>query len=126
MADGGAHYSTASGADATLIRAAIAGLLLTAGLSRGWRSSSPLRSRLPHGYTVLRQSYEAAGLICHQRPERSFHLAGIQPQSAPDVSGSMPQAQQAGEACLAGLQEPGERLPDPQRSLSPLRRFQRR
>lgn len=22
--------------------------------------------------------YEAAGLVCHQRPERSFHLAGIQ------------------------------------------------
>ena len=23
-------------------------------------------------------AYEAAGLVCHQRPERSFHLAGVQ------------------------------------------------
>lgn len=34
---------------------------------------------LAHGYTLLPAIvYEAAGLICHQRPERSFHLAGVQ------------------------------------------------
>jgi uncharacterized membrane protein len=34
---------------------------------------------LAHGYVVAPTLvYEAAGLICHQRPERSFHLAGIQ------------------------------------------------
>jgi hypothetical protein len=34
---------------------------------------------LAHGYTLFPTViYEAAGLICHQRPERSFHLAGIQ------------------------------------------------
>jgi uncharacterized membrane protein len=34
---------------------------------------------LAHGYILLPTIvYEAAGLICHQRPERSFHLAGIQ------------------------------------------------
>lgn len=34
---------------------------------------------LAHGYTLLPAIvYEAGGLICHQRPERSFHLAGVQ------------------------------------------------
>jgi len=34
---------------------------------------------LAHGYVTLPAVvYEAAGLICHQRPERSFHLLGIQ------------------------------------------------
>jgi uncharacterized membrane protein len=34
---------------------------------------------LAHGYTLLPAViYEAGGLICHQRPERSFHLAGVQ------------------------------------------------
>ena len=34
---------------------------------------------LAHGYVALPAIvYEAAGLICHQRPERSFHLHGIQ------------------------------------------------
>jgi uncharacterized membrane protein len=39
--------------------------------------AAPLALR--HGYTLFPAIvYEAAGLICHQRPERSFHLAGIQ------------------------------------------------
>ncbi len=39
--------------------------------------ASPLA--LAHGYTLLPALvYEAGGLICHQRPERSFHLAGVQ------------------------------------------------
>lgn len=34
---------------------------------------------LAHGYvTAPAIIYEACGLICHQRPERSFHLLGIQ------------------------------------------------
>lgn len=34
---------------------------------------------LAHGFVVLPAIvYEAAGLICHQKPERSFHLLGIQ------------------------------------------------
>jgi len=34
---------------------------------------------LAHGSALLPALvYEAAGLVCHQRPERSFHLAGIQ------------------------------------------------
>jgi uncharacterized membrane protein len=34
---------------------------------------------LAHGSTLFPALvYEAAGLVCHQRPERSFHLAGIQ------------------------------------------------
>jgi hypothetical protein len=34
---------------------------------------------LAHGFIVLPAIvYEAAGLICHQKPERSFHLLGIQ------------------------------------------------
>jgi uncharacterized membrane protein len=34
---------------------------------------------LAHGYSLVPAIvYEAAGLICHQRPERSFHLAGVQ------------------------------------------------
>lgn len=32
-----------------------------------------------HGYVVgPALVYEACGLVCHQRPERSFHLAGVQ------------------------------------------------
>jgi hypothetical protein len=34
---------------------------------------------LAHGAIVLPSIvYEIGGLICHQRPERSFHLAGVQ------------------------------------------------
>lgn len=34
---------------------------------------------LAHGVTVLPAVvYEAGGLICHQRPDRSFHLSGVQ------------------------------------------------
>jgi uncharacterized membrane protein len=34
---------------------------------------------LAHGFVVLPAIiYEAAGLVCHQKPERSFHLLGIQ------------------------------------------------
>ena len=34
---------------------------------------------LAHGYVVLPSViYEIGGVICHQRPERSFHLLGIQ------------------------------------------------
>jgi uncharacterized membrane protein len=34
---------------------------------------------LAHGYgTAPALIFEACGLICHQRPERSFHLAGVQ------------------------------------------------
>ncbi len=34
---------------------------------------------LAHGYTLFPALvYEAGGPICHQRPERSFHLAGVQ------------------------------------------------
>jgi uncharacterized membrane protein len=34
---------------------------------------------LAHGYVVLPTVvYEIGGMICHQKPERSFHLLGIQ------------------------------------------------
>jgi hypothetical protein len=56
-----------------------AALLLTA-TAVSWVAivlTAPLA--LAHGYTLFPALvYEAAGLICHQRPERSFHLAGIQ------------------------------------------------
>jgi uncharacterized membrane protein len=37
-----------------------------------------LTSRSPRVASVAAAMYRAAGLICHQRPERSFHLAGAQ------------------------------------------------
>ena len=49
-------------------------------MALGWVAAillAPLA--LAHGVTWLPAIvYEAAGLICHQRPERSFHLAGVQ------------------------------------------------
>jgi Predicted membrane protein (DUF2085) len=54
--------------------------LLLAAIAVSWVAlvlAAPLA--LAHGYTFLPAIvYQAAGLICHQRPERSFHLAGIQ------------------------------------------------
>jgi uncharacterized membrane protein len=56
-----------------------ASLLLTA-TALAWVAivlAAPLT--LAHGYVLFPSLvYEAAGLVCHQRPERSFHLAGIQ------------------------------------------------
>lgn len=59
---------------------------------------------LAHGYTVLPAIvYEAAGLICHQRPERSFHLVGIQlPVCARCFGLYASGAAGAVMACLAG------------------------
>ena len=64
---------------------------------------------LAHGYTVLPAIvYEAAGLICHQRPERSFHLAGIQlPVCARCFGLYASGAAGALIACLAGLSGAG-------------------
>ena len=64
---------------------------------------------LAHGYTVLPAVvYEAAGLICHQRPERSFHLAGIQlPVCARCFGLYASGAAGALIACLAGLSGAG-------------------
>jgi uncharacterized membrane protein len=38
-----------------------------------------LTSRHPRLVSAAAVVYSAAGLICHQRAERSFHLAGVQP-----------------------------------------------
>src|SRR6476659_363472 len=58
-----------------------------------------------HGYVVgPALVYEAAGLICHQRPERSFHLAGIQLPVCARCFGLYDSgAAGASIACLAGL-----------------------
>jgi uncharacterized membrane protein len=37
-----------------------------------------LASPAPLASAAAAMFYDAAGLICHQRPERSFHLAGVQ------------------------------------------------
>jgi uncharacterized membrane protein len=60
---------------------------------------------LAHGYTLFPAIvYEAAGLICHQRPERSFHLAGIQlPVCARCFGLYASGAAGAVAACLGGL-----------------------
>ena len=86
-----------------------AGLLLTAG-ALSWVAlvlAAPLA--LAHGYTVLPAIvYETAGLICHQRPERSFHLAGIQlPVCARCFGLYASGAAGAVMACLAGLSGTG-------------------
>jgi hypothetical protein len=67
---------------------------------------------LAHGYTLLPAVvYEAAGLICHQRPDRSFHLAGIQlPVCARCFGLYLSGAIGALAACAAGLSAPGRVL----------------
>jgi Predicted membrane protein (DUF2085) len=67
---------------------------------------------LAHGYVVLPTIvYEAAGLICHQRPERSFHLAGIQlPVCARCFGLYASGAAGALAGCLAGLSISGRVL----------------
>jgi uncharacterized membrane protein len=37
-----------------------------------------VRSHHPALVAAAAMVYQGAGLICHQRPERSFHLAGVQ------------------------------------------------
>jgi hypothetical protein len=73
---------------------------------------------LAHGYILLPTVvYEAAGLICHQRPERSFHLAGIQlPVCARCLGLYASGAAGAVAACLAGLRG-SSRAPSPRAPL---------
>jgi hypothetical protein len=74
---------------------------------------------LAHGFTLLPAVvYEAAGLICHQRPERSFHLAGIQlPVCARCVGLYASGAAGAVAACMAGLKG-SSRLPTPRATVA--------
>ena len=67
---------------------------------------------LAHGYVLFPALvYEAAGLICHQRPERSFHLAGIQlPVCARCLGLYASGAAGALAACVAGFAASGEVL----------------
>ena len=67
---------------------------------------------LAHGYVVFPALvYEAAGLICHQRPERSFHLGGIQlPVCARCLGLYASGAAGALAACVAGFGASGEVL----------------
>jgi hypothetical protein len=60
---------------------------------------------LAHGYALLPTIvYEAAGLICHQRADRSFHLAGVQlPVCARCFGLYASGAAGAVAACFAGL-----------------------
>jgi uncharacterized membrane protein len=62
---------------------------------------------LAYGYTLFPTViYEAAGLICHQRPERSFHLGGIQlPVCARCFGLYASGAAGALAACVAGLSD---------------------
>jgi len=60
--------------------------LFAAGLTLGALAWSVILLRAPYGLTsgnprlvaAAASVYSAAGLICHQRSERSFHLAGVQ------------------------------------------------
>ncbi len=67
---------------------------------------------LAHGYAVFPAIvYEAAGLICHQRPDRSFRLEGIQlPVCARCFGLYAAGAAGAVSACMVGRPASGEVL----------------
>lgn len=56
------------------------GITLTAGAVAwvGVLIAAPLLVSRGEGTSIMGAVYGAAGLICHQRPERSFALAGVQ------------------------------------------------